>query len=622
MVPHRSCLLIKLLIISLFCLTSGSLLSQNKLDSLLFVAKTTNSKELAKLQNEIAFIYYENGNIKNALEWSLKSLELAQKYHNEPDEAKALKTIGMCERFKGNTDKAFELFKKAAELNNKINDKAEYASCLSQQAFCYYQKTQITQAIEYYTQAIKIYEEIKKDNAALLTNTGLAYKEIGLYDKAFELFIKALQIDEKAKDTFGIAADYTNMAIIYIKQNKLDIALDYYKKAYLIFKERKNKVQVAILSGNIGATYFQQKNNIQALKYLSESLTIRRELNNPLMIANMCNSIGDLYIEMNDHKKAFECFNEALQLSEKIQSKKPMALAQLNLGVYFKRQKNYTQALLYLDKSSIIASAEKIYDILPDVYLNISDVWAFKNDFRKSLEYFKRYTAIKDTIAQKAAERTLFEFQTRHETTQKEKEITVLKNENKLIQEKNVMKNIVIAVSLLVIIILLLLAYTVYRLYNEKKLANEILLEEFKMVNEKLQAHNHAAHSKGEIPKTPANILRFMNTAGTEGIEINCNDLLYISALENYLEIIWLNQGSRQKSVIRNTMKNMEPILSENNNLVRCHRSFIVNLTHIKQVTGKSQNYKIELNFNNEEIPISRNYSKDILTKINASFGQ
>jgi two-component system sensor histidine kinase/response regulator len=620
MLAFRHSQIFNSLLICLLCFVFSNIHANARIDSLKLIAKNAKSNDISRIQNDIAFSYYENGDMKNSLVWGQKSLASAKESNNLSDEAKALKTIGLCERFNGNNDKALEIFKTAADIHFKLGDKKNYASCLSQQANCYSRMSKISTAIEYFQKAIKINEEIKNDNPALLSNAGLAYFEIGLYDKAYNLFIKALLIDEKAKDEFGIGADYANIANIYIKQEKFDIALDYYKKAYQIFLKMDFKEQIALLSANLGATYFDMKIYDKALEYYTESLKTRREINNPLMIANVLNSIGTLHIKREDYTNAREYLNEALIMAEKSQSVKAVSLTQLNIGTLEKYQKNYSEALLNLEKSSITAAAEKIYDILPNVYLNMSEVWAFKNDYKKSLEYYKQYTAVKDTIANKNRERNLFELQTRFETAKKEQEIIVLKNENKLIHEKNVMKNIVIVVSLVVIIVLLLLAYLAYRLYNEKKLANDILLEEFKMVNEKLQTQNQTISTKSEVQQAQPQKLKFNNANGTEEVVVNSDDLLYINALENYLEIIWLEEGKRQKSIIRNTMKNIEQMLNENNSLVRSHRSYIVNLMHVNQVIGKSQNYKIELRNSNDEIPISRNYSKDILAKINASF--
>ncbi len=85
-------------------------------------------------------------------------------------------------------------------------------------------------------------------------------------------------------------------------------------------------------------------------------------------------------------------------------------------------------------------------------------------------------------------------------------------------------------------------------------------------------------------------------------MKIVLTDILYIESLADYIHIYLKNQ---KRVTTRITMKAMEDKLSQNN-FVRVHRSFIVPLSHIENVTNKS--ILIEGNI----IPIGRSYEKEL----------
>ncbi len=45
--------------------------------------------------------------------------------------------------------------------------------------------------------------------------------------------------------------------------------------------------------------------------------------------------------------------------------------------------------------------------------------------------------------------------------------------------------------------------------------------------------------------------------------------------------------------------------------IYRCHRSFLVNLSNIKTVTGNSNGFKIYFKSYNKHVPVSRSYTNE-----------
>lgn len=93
-------------------------------------------------------------------------------------------------------------------------------------------------------------------------------------------------------------------------------------------------------------------------------------------------------------------------------------------------------------------------------------------------------------------------------------------------------------------------------------------------------------------------------------------DLLYITAADNYVEVVFRQHGSTQKKLLRNTLSTMETLTEQYPELCRCHRAYLVNLAQVRDVTGNSQGCKLILESANEQIPVSRSQYKQLRQRL------
>ena len=76
--------------------------------------------------------------------------------------------------------------------------------------------------------------------------------------------------------------------------------------------------------------------------------------------------------------------------------------------------------------------------------------------------------------------------------------------------------------------------------------------------------------------------------------------------------MVYFNSAnSLDKKLIRTTLGRIEQTLN-NPKLIRCHRSFIVNLNAIKHVSGNSRGLQLELTNMEVTVPVSRSYIKRV----------
>ena len=109
--------------------------------------------------------------------------------------------------------------------------------------------------------------------------------------------------------------------------------------------------------------------------------------------------------------------------------------------------------------------------------------------------------------------------------------------------------------------------------------------------------------------RSSSSFISFHDEKGILRISLKTNDLLYLESSDNYVSIKYL-QNNRPKSVlIRNTLKNFEKEF-ENSFLLRCHRSYMVNVNKVSMVKREGNNMKLQIESpDNVFIPVSRGYA-------------
>ena len=113
-------------------------------------------------------------------------------------------------------------------------------------------------------------------------------------------------------------------------------------------------------------------------------------------------------------------------------------------------------------------------------------------------------------------------------------------------------------------------------------------------------------------------IIYFHDEKGAFRFSVKKENLLYIESADNYINIWYLNKGIISKFMIRNSLKAME-ILFANTNIMRCHRSFMVNLEQVKVIKREKNGVFLQMDIENvPDIQISKTY----IEKIMSWFGQ
>lgn len=151
---------------------------------------------------------------------------------------------------------------------------------------------------------------------------------------------------------------------------------------------------------------------------------------------------------------------------------------------------------------------------------------------------------------------------------------------------------------------ILFLPYSILWLYFDLKEKNVAL--------EKIKKSLHlksVVKVNGEEP----NLINFPDDKGNLKLSVNADHLFYIEAADNYIKICYINKEKVSHFILRNSLKNIENLLT-NSNLVRCHRSYMVNLAKVNVLRREKDGLYIELDAKSlPDIPVSKTYSNQVI---------
>ena len=97
-------------------------------------------------------------------------------------------------------------------------------------------------------------------------------------------------------------------------------------------------------------------------------------------------------------------------------------------------------------------------------------------------------------------------------------------------------------------------------------------------------------------------------------ITLDADDIEFMESQDNYVMIHYLSEGKEHNYMLRCPTQKLEASL-EGTSLIRCHRSYIVNIKHISEFVRGHNRAVIKMD-NNKEISVSKSYYKSVLTRI------
>lgn len=305
------------------------------------------------------------------------------------------------------------------------------------------------------------------------SNLAAIYRETGDFTQALDFYMKSLKIVDTIDDPKQRGILLGNIGNIYLDIEKREKAISYYKKAIDLFQPISYKMGMAINNNNIGAAWFQLEDYDNALHHYQIASALYDSLDDIRGIALINNNIGFSYKRKGLTSLALPYLKKSLELQRELGAEIGFVKSLSNLGSIYTELGDYDSAVYYLDSAQVIAVAIGSLKVLELNAAYYTELYVAQGKDKEALHWFRKHKVFSDSSLSAQSNRLLTEMNTKYETTQKEKEISLLRKENEihaLEKAKDEQFYFFVILSLLFVVILIYAVFSIRNSKNAKKM--------------------------------------------------------------------------------------------------------------------------------------------------------
>lgn len=328
---------------------------------------------LATLGN---YYYYQSDN-KNAKEYSLQAIALAEKLKTSstpqgtfPDDfgvSIASSILGSIAISDGDYETAINHFQKAIDLSQRLYDETKnpryrfvVLDSLAELGRVYRVRGEHQKALKYFNEALAMARALGLSNRIVLIQNriGLLYVEQDEYEKAHHFFSDGLQLARATGDLYNEATILLNLGVTYQKEGRLEESTNYFRECLTKAGRIKDAELIVAAEEGLGANNYKLGNLSEADEWLTKSLSGAQGLNDKTRIAEVKWRKAQVTYALGKYDESLTLAKDALRISHELKLTNISFLAANVLGKSYFAQKDYTRAASSLAES--ISQIEKM----------------------------------------------------------------------------------------------------------------------------------------------------------------------------------------------------------------------------------------------------------------------
>lgn len=329
----------------------------------------------------------------------------------------------------------------------------------------YVQKADFDQAILLWQEGIDMLNSGLGDKrllAQFYNNMGVVYNIKGMYSESLAILSQGLdQAQAYPENDPAISATYNNIAMVYLKMPNTAAAtkIYYLEKAALHARKAKDNKMLSGALMNLGKIYIEQEDWQKGKQLLDSVLSIAVKEQLVETQYSLLLSLGNLYLSKQKPQAALQYFERMYALGENGVNPYYRMLGDLAMGEAHAQLKNYSRALAYMKSAEKASGTAGTTSNQAKIYESLSLLYTDAKEYKEALLYYKKYTAINDSLLQQNSVNYIAEMDIRYKSVQKENEIArsrmVISEQSNRIARNNLF--IVLAVAGIVVLALFLL---------------------------------------------------------------------------------------------------------------------------------------------------------------------
>ncbi|WP_100628286.1 tetratricopeptide repeat-containing sensor histidine kinase [Algoriphagus formosus] len=284
-------------------------------DSLLNSAQQENADEtLAAIYGELGWTYAAI-NLDSAIYYGQLAVELSEKTGDQALLAQSYSDLGSGYLQKGQLQEASEVYLKSLEIREANRDSLGMAKVYNALGFILQRKYESDSAITYFLKALPIFEKegALLNAATILNNIGVIYQNMSNYPKAIEFYERAAVMREAQKDFRNLIGSYANLGTTHKYLGNFDQAEEYFQKAIDLAIREDDPLNLAV-SYRMYAFFLQEKGDMDRLEEVAQKgLEAARAVNALYEEATMEYALGVVENTKKNYKKAKEYLESAAE---------------------------------------------------------------------------------------------------------------------------------------------------------------------------------------------------------------------------------------------------------------------------------------------------------------------
>ena len=162
--------------------------------------------------------------------------------------------------------------------------------------------------------------------------------------------------------------------------------------------------------------------------------------------------------------------------------------------------------------------------------------------------------------------------------------------------------------------------YAAYRTKCEELEATQYQLqrlgEDYRILLNRKEHELRTAETRPQVAAATPKMIHLYDNSGSLRLTIDIDALYYMESEDNYIKVYYKHNDKIASYMLRCRTRTVEQSL-EGTSMVRCHRSYMVNVSKINHIKkgGKSR-YIVLSNTDIKPIPVSKSYFKNLIEKI------
>ncbi len=413
----------------------------------------------------------------------LKADKFAEEQKKVTLKIESLRIMSMLLLRMDSIDKAATVCRSLAILASGEDDKESAGVAFNNLALIKTEHSEYDSAILFYNNAARLFRSISDTlrEVQCKINTGIVYKNIGAFEKAFSISVEAARTlsTMNASDEIGVA--YTTIGNTLKDLRRFEEALTYHNDALAIREKLADSIGIAGSLNNIGNVYKTSKKFEKALPFFVHAMEIKKRVGSARSRAITYDNLAETMIGLGNYESAATYANLALELRDQQTDRDGwMATAAQLAAIHLARNETSSALALALTIEQLANSPNYLKHQIDNALL-LEELYNKTNNLNAALRYAHYALSLKDSLFSKDMSTAISDLQVRYRTEEQRQKFEQSDKDNQAkaneIKRQTYFILLLVAVVLLLLVVLYLL-YLSNRQRTKARKKTELLLSE------------------------------------------------------------------------------------------------------------------------------------------------